>query len=62
LKILYTDKISHVYSLIKSHSETKDFEIWGGYPPQAFKNDAKKTLEELDVMDDSVFNLRTVSH
>jgi len=62
LKILITDKISHLYTLIKSNSETKDFEIWGGYPPQAYKNDAKKTLEDLEIVDDSVFNLRPVSH
>jgi len=60
LKVLFTDKISLIYKLIKDFSETKNFEIWGGYPPQAYSNDDKASLEDLEIFSDSAFNLRAL--
>lgn len=60
LKVLFTDKISLIYKLIRDYSETKNFEIWGGYPPQAYSNDDKVSLEDLEIFTDSAFNLRAL--
>jgi len=47
-------------SLTPYFSETKNFEIWGGYPPQAYSNDDKVSLEDLEIFTDSAFNLRAL--
>jgi len=60
LKLLSTDRIATLYKAIKDYSETKKFEVWGGYPPQVYVNDENVTLEDLDIHSDSAFNLRAL--
>lgn len=48
-----------LYIISDLFSETKKFEIWGGYPPQVYPND-EESLEDLDIYEDSTFNLRAL--
>jgi len=58
LKALVSDSIKMVYELVHIYSETKNFEIWGGYPPRLYSRDNEVSLRDLDISGESVFNLR----
>lgn len=61
VKALEGDKISGIYDLIREHSETANFELWGGYPPQPYPNADGISLEDIGIYGESVFNLRATS-
>jgi len=58
LKALVSDSIKTVYELVHIYSETRNFEIWGGYPPRLYPRDNEASLRDLDISGESVFNLR----